>query len=149
MSDAASSVAHDAVNPTKWIALLGRQDEPTDGVEDYCSFLGRALASQGIELEQVRVPWGELGWIGALRQLSRREFCLAGEMGPLAVHNFYVVAARLSVGGSRRDGDSSPLRRASGDRVSRSLPSRGPALDRSSARCLPGSGHPETLPGRS
>lgn len=79
MSDAASSVAHDAVNPTKWIALLGRQDEPTDGVEDYCSFLGRALASQGIELEQVRVPWGELGWIGALRRLSRESSAWRGK----------------------------------------------------------------------
>ena len=136
------------MNPTKWIALLGRQDKPTDGVEDYCLFLGRALASQGIELEQVRVRWGEIGWIGALRHLSRREFCLAGEMGPLAVHDVHVVAARLSVGDSRGDGDSSPLRRASGDRVSRSLPSSGPALDRSTAWRLPGSDHPETLPGQ-
>src|SRR5271170_7965713 len=79
MSDAASSVAHDSVNPTKWIALLGRQDKPTDGVEDYCLFLGRALASQGIELEPVRVPWGEIGWIGALRQLSRESSAWRGK----------------------------------------------------------------------
>lgn len=55
----------------KWIALLGRQDVPTDGVEDYCTFLGKALAAQGIELKQARVPWAEKGWIGALRQLRR------------------------------------------------------------------------------
>ncbi len=30
------------------IALLGRRDSPTDGVEDYCIWLGRALeAHQG------------------------------------------------------------------------------------------------------
>jgi glycosyltransferase involved in cell wall biosynthesis len=70
MSKAASSAERDPVDPAKWIALLGRQDMPTDGIEDYCLFLGRALALQGIELERIRVPWGEIGWIGALRQLS-------------------------------------------------------------------------------
>lgn len=54
---------------SKWIALLGRRDTPTDGVEDYCVFLGRALADQGVKLERVRVSWDERGWIGALRQL--------------------------------------------------------------------------------
>jgi glycosyltransferase involved in cell wall biosynthesis len=54
-----------------WIALLGRQDRPTDGVEDYCIFLGRALAEQGVKLERVRVQWDQDGRIGALRQLSR------------------------------------------------------------------------------
>jgi glycosyltransferase involved in cell wall biosynthesis len=52
------------------VALLGRRDQPTDGVEDYCTFLGEALRRHGIELRQTRVPW-EKGWIGALRQLSR------------------------------------------------------------------------------
>ena len=53
------------------MAILGRRDFPTDGVEDYCTFLGEALRLHGIELEQARVPWAEKGWIGALRQLSR------------------------------------------------------------------------------
>jgi glycosyltransferase involved in cell wall biosynthesis len=70
MSEGASTT-HDPVNPVKWIALLGRQDIPTDGVEDYCTFLGRALATQGIEMKQARVAWMEKGWTGALRQLSR------------------------------------------------------------------------------
>jgi glycosyltransferase involved in cell wall biosynthesis len=52
-----------------WIALLGRRDVPTDGVEDYCSFLGAALARHGINLHQVRVSWDEQGWRRALRQL--------------------------------------------------------------------------------
>jgi len=55
----------------RWVAILGRRDFPTDGVEDYCTFLGEALRRQGIELQQARVPWMEKGWIGALRQLSR------------------------------------------------------------------------------
>jgi glycosyltransferase involved in cell wall biosynthesis len=42
-----------------------------DGVEDYCTFLGRALAAQGIDLRLVRVPWNEGGWIGALRRAQR------------------------------------------------------------------------------
>src|SRR2546427_1791492 len=48
------------------IALLGRRDSPTDGVEDYCTWLGRGLAKRGIPLAQVRVPWKETGWLRAL-----------------------------------------------------------------------------------
>jgi glycosyltransferase involved in cell wall biosynthesis len=71
MPDAASSTTRGSVNPVKWIALLGRQDMPTDGIADYCLFLARGLAPQGIEVEQVRVPWAEIGWIAALRRLMR------------------------------------------------------------------------------
>lgn len=71
MQHAASSTRRGSVNPVKWIALLGRQDMPTDGIADYCLFLAKGLARQGIELEQVRVPWAEIGWIGALRRLRR------------------------------------------------------------------------------
>jgi glycosyltransferase involved in cell wall biosynthesis len=53
------------------MALLGRRDMPTDGVEDYCIFLGQALATRGIQLQQARVSWIENGWLGSLRQLSR------------------------------------------------------------------------------
>src|SRR5438445_11829851 len=51
------------------IALLGRRDAPTDGVEDYCIWLGRGLAQRGIPLAQVRVPWKEAGWLRALWRL--------------------------------------------------------------------------------
>jgi glycosyltransferase involved in cell wall biosynthesis len=51
------------------IALLGRRDEPTDGVEDYCAFLGEALEKQGTELRKVRIQWAEKGWAAALREL--------------------------------------------------------------------------------
>lgn len=54
------------------IALLGRRDNPTDGVEDYCKNLGRAFAKNGHDLKLVRVPWAELGWIRALVRLWRQ-----------------------------------------------------------------------------
>ncbi len=56
----------------RMIALLGRRDPPADGVEDYCAWLGRALAAHGWTLEPVRVPWAERGWIGALRWLRQQ-----------------------------------------------------------------------------
>src|SRR5919198_5223218 len=52
-------------------ALLGRRDAPTDGGEDYCTWLGRALTTRGRCLNQVRVPWQEKGWLRALRWLWR------------------------------------------------------------------------------
>ncbi len=51
------------------IALLGRRDEPTDAVEEYCRYLGAALGPQGFTLELARVPWHGLGWSAALREL--------------------------------------------------------------------------------
>ncbi len=60
-----------SAQPETWIALLGQLDTPTDGVEDYCIFLARALAVDGVDLQQRRVQWTEKGWIAALRQLAR------------------------------------------------------------------------------
>ena len=54
------------------IALLGRADTPTDGVEEYCRCLGEALRGHGISLAIERVPWAERGWRRALRSLRRR-----------------------------------------------------------------------------
>lgn len=53
------------------VALLGRQDSPTDGVHDYCEFLGRALSHRGIEMTITRVDWIKKGWVAALRDLWR------------------------------------------------------------------------------
>ena len=55
--------------PQLWIALLGHRDTPVDGVEDYCTFVGRTLAERDVELQISRVPWAAQGWIAALRQL--------------------------------------------------------------------------------
>lgn len=54
-----------------WIALLGRRDTPVDGVEDYCTFLAAALARQAVALRLVHLDWDRLGWLAALRRLSR------------------------------------------------------------------------------
>ena len=51
------------------VAILGRRDEPTDAVEEYCQYLGRALSMEGIQLEINRVRWPELGWRESLREL--------------------------------------------------------------------------------
>ena len=45
------------------IALLGREDAPTDALEDYCNWLKRALEQQGQPMEIVRVPWATNGWL--------------------------------------------------------------------------------------
>jgi glycosyltransferase involved in cell wall biosynthesis len=51
------------------IALLGRRDEPTDAVEEYCRQLGAALAEYSYRLDIRRVPWKEHGWPAALEAL--------------------------------------------------------------------------------
>jgi len=48
------------------IALLGRRDEPTDAVEEYCRHLSEALATHGFQLDIRRVPWNEHGWAASL-----------------------------------------------------------------------------------
>src|SRR5439155_15639248 len=57
------------MQPQLVIALLGRRDEPTDAVEDYCRYLGEALASHNLDLQIRRVPWKEHGWSASLRAL--------------------------------------------------------------------------------
>lgn len=54
------------------LALLGRRDEPTDALEEYCRYLGAALGAQGFELVVTRLPWTERGWSAALRQLAQK-----------------------------------------------------------------------------
>jgi len=55
---------------TRLIALLGKLETPTDGVEDYCHWLGCALLKSGWQLECSYFPWPR-GWIAALGWLSR------------------------------------------------------------------------------
>jgi len=49
--------------------LLGRRDEPTDAVEDYCRYLGQALVAHNIQLEIRRVPWNQHGWRASFEAL--------------------------------------------------------------------------------
>lgn len=51
------------------IALLGRNDEPTDAVEEYCRYLGNALQAYEFQLEIRRVPWKLCGWSASLKAL--------------------------------------------------------------------------------
>ena len=50
-------------------ALLGRPDSPTDGVADYCAFLGRALGRRGVDFKVARAPAMEGDWFRLLRWL--------------------------------------------------------------------------------
>ena len=49
--------------------LLGRRDEPTDGVVDYCENLRNAGPQRGLSFELARVDWAEKGWRDALAEL--------------------------------------------------------------------------------
>jgi glycosyltransferase involved in cell wall biosynthesis len=55
---------------TSCIALLGRKDEPTDAIEEYCHYLGTALLAHDIQLDIHRVPWEIHGWPDALQALQ-------------------------------------------------------------------------------
>jgi glycosyltransferase involved in cell wall biosynthesis len=54
------------------VALLGRRDEPTDGVADYCAWLGGSLGEFGYRLETIKVDWAERGWNAALADLRAK-----------------------------------------------------------------------------
>jgi glycosyltransferase involved in cell wall biosynthesis len=51
------------------VLLLGRRDEPTDGVADYCEKLREAAAARGLSFEIAQVRWAEKGWSAALAEL--------------------------------------------------------------------------------
>lgn len=54
------------------VALLGRRDEPTDAVEQYCLRLAEALRARDFAMEIIRMPWKERGWPAALKSLRQR-----------------------------------------------------------------------------
>jgi glycosyltransferase involved in cell wall biosynthesis len=56
----------------RMVALLGRPDEPTDAVEEYCRYLRGGLRGRGTELEIARVSWASQGWPTALGELRQR-----------------------------------------------------------------------------
>jgi glycosyltransferase involved in cell wall biosynthesis len=56
----------------RWVALLGRQDEPTDALEDYCNLLAQSLHKRSHSLEILRIAWAEQGWRRALRDAVKR-----------------------------------------------------------------------------
>ena len=52
------------------IALLGKQDKPTDAVWEYCTYLADALKAREVRLEIHRVSWDVCGWSESLRTLQ-------------------------------------------------------------------------------
>jgi glycosyltransferase involved in cell wall biosynthesis len=56
----------------RWVALLGREDEPTDALEDYCKLLAQSLHKRGYLLEISRLAWVEQGWRSALKDVGKR-----------------------------------------------------------------------------
>jgi len=80
------------LNPKRWVAVLGRQDLPTDGIEDYCILLAEALGDKGILLQSVRVSWAQNGWTVALRHLWRDSVAWRGR---------WVVVQYTALGWSR------------------------------------------------
>jgi glycosyltransferase involved in cell wall biosynthesis len=56
----------------RWVALLGREDQPTDALEDYCKLLAQSLHKRGYSLEIFRVLWAEQGWRRALKDANKR-----------------------------------------------------------------------------
>jgi glycosyltransferase involved in cell wall biosynthesis len=54
------------------VALVGQRDVPTDGVADYCAWLGGALGACDFELLTFRVRWPELGWSAALTEIREK-----------------------------------------------------------------------------
>lgn len=58
------------MNARRVFALLGRRDEPTDAVEEYCKYLGEALAAHNLQLEIRGVPWELHGWPHSLHALK-------------------------------------------------------------------------------
>ena len=69
---AAAPIADVSRQDQRWIALLGRKDEPTDALEDYCKLLARPLLEKGCSLEISRIPWNEQGWRHALSDLENK-----------------------------------------------------------------------------
>ncbi len=86
-----NTLASRSIQQKRWIALLGRRDVPTDGVEDYCIFLGNGLAMVGVELKRVRVPWLDKGWIRFAESSLACEHGLAGQLGAHAIHGVHLV----------------------------------------------------------
>jgi len=55
----------------KAVLLLGRRDEPTDGVADYSEKLREAGGARGLSFELARLSWAEKGWSEALGELRK------------------------------------------------------------------------------
>jgi len=57
---------------TRMVALLGRRDEPTDALRDYCARLGEGLRAHGVLLETAEVLWDRQGWLVTIAKLWKQ-----------------------------------------------------------------------------
>ena len=64
-----ASILSSEMSSQRVICLLGRRDEPTDAVEEYCQHLGQALKDHSYQSEIRRVPWDQHGWAASLDAL--------------------------------------------------------------------------------
>lgn len=103
---------------THVVALLGRADAPTDGVEEYCRWLGRALGREDCLLELERVAWHERGWRKSLALLAGGKQVLARPVGSRSIYGAGMVKARFSVSLPLGSARAAALRRALRRRVS-------------------------------
>ena len=78
MSESVSTSTRGDLHSQRWIVLLGKRDMPTDGLEDYSTFLGRALAERGVKMDLARVEWFNRGWVPALWKLWRESTAWRG-----------------------------------------------------------------------
>jgi len=76
-----------------WIAIIGRRDEPTDALRDYCRWLGEALLERGVRLEMTEVPWAREGWPTSLWRLWKESRAWRGR---------WVLAQYTALAWSRR-----------------------------------------------
>jgi glycosyltransferase involved in cell wall biosynthesis len=53
------------------VLLLGRRDQPTDGVADYCEKLRAAGIARGVPFEIAQMQWAEKGWTAALASVGQ------------------------------------------------------------------------------
>ena len=63
----------------RMIALLGRRDEPTDALREYCSGLAQVFGRLGVSLQLADVRWDEQGWLRALWSLWKQSRTWRGE----------------------------------------------------------------------
>jgi glycosyltransferase involved in cell wall biosynthesis len=94
------------------IAIVGRRDEPTDAVEDYCRLLGGAFQQDHADFIFERVAWNERGWMSSLTELRRVAASWTGDWALLQYtalmwsrrgfpFGFLLVLALLKVSGVR------------------------------------------------
>jgi glycosyltransferase involved in cell wall biosynthesis len=60
------------------VALVGKRDEPTDALRDYCAWLGEALGRRGIAMATIEVLWDGQGWLRALIALWKQSAAWRG-----------------------------------------------------------------------